>query len=314
MPHFLQGRYAVGMSGLLVLFAVALLLVLMIGTAGLVRSIMYPRRKTLAIALAKGDPTDPAEVGLQAEAVDWSLTGDVSSPGWIIQGRHTDLPPLIVIHGHRNSRYGALRRAVRLADYASQVIVFDLPAHGDASGGRCTLGADEPADLVRIIEQLGAPRVLLYGSSMGAGIALGAALQCPQQVCGVIVEGVFPRWRHPVAATLWLRRYPPFPFTDLAGLVMRLMGVRLGYDRVADAAKLHCPLLVLHGEQDAICLPAGAKAVAAAAPRSTLVTFPGAAHENMAEVDEATYRAAVEQFVNALAEPVQSTENRQETT
>ncbi|MCC6681738.1 MAG: alpha/beta hydrolase [Phycisphaeraceae bacterium] len=302
------------MSGLLVLFAVALLLVLLIGTAGLVRSIMHPRRKTLAIALAKGDPTEPAEVGLQAEEVDWSLTGGVSSPGWIIQGRRADLAPIIVIHGHRNSRYGTLRRAVRLVDYASQVVIFDLPAHGDATGGRCTLGADEPADVAKIIEQLAAPRVLLYGSSMGAGIALGAALQCPQQVGGVIVEGVFPRWRQPVWATMRLRRCPPFPFTDLAGLVMRLLGVRLGYDRVADAAKLHCPLLVLHGEQDAICPLAGAKAVAAAARRSTLMIFPGAAHENMAEADESTYRAAVERFVNALAEPVQSGQVCQETT
>jgi len=298
--------------GLVVLFLVAVLLVLVLGTAGLVRAIVWPRRKTLAVALARGDPSEPAELGLEAEAVTWTLTRRVESPGWMIAGRRPELPAIVVVHGHRNSRYGSLHRAARLVDFASKVVVFDLPAHGDAAGptgrasdgGRCTLGAEEPDDVLRVIEQLGAERVVLFGSSMGAGIALAAAGRSPRCV-GVIGEAPFRYWHQPVRAILRYKRYPAL-FVPLTGLALRLLGVRIGYDRAADAAKLACPLLLLHGRSDPVCPFVSTQRIAASAPRAQVVAFDCDTHCDLATIDEDRYRAALAAFFSGLAGDVES--------
>src|SRR5690554_3892976 len=103
--------------GLVGLFAVALGGVLIVGTVGLVRAIAWPPRKTLAVALARGEPGDPADLNLEAEAVTFALTRGVTSPGWVIRGACPSGPAVIIAHGHRNSRYGSLRRAARFVPF-----------------------------------------------------------------------------------------------------------------------------------------------------------------------------------------------------
>ncbi|MEM1108596.1 MAG: alpha/beta hydrolase [Planctomycetota bacterium] len=144
-----------------------------------------PRRKTLGVTLAMGGATEPSELGLVGEEVTFNLFDGSASPGWIIQGDRADGPAAVVVHGHRDSRYGSLYRAEMLKSYCYKIAVFDLPAHGDAEAGRCLMAAREADDVRAVVEGLpeemtrGRPLVIL-GYSMGATIVVKAAAKYPE--------------------------------------------------------------------------------------------------------------------------------------
>ena len=288
--------------GLVLLLVIAATLVLALATAAVVRSLRRPPRKTWARALARGLATDPAELGLEARERTFRLPDGSTTPGWVIAGKQADGPRVVIIHGFADSRYGALTWLERVIDHAADVVVFDLPGHGEATAALTGLGTREPADVLAIVDELsveGPTRpAVLYGYSLGASIAIGAAALDAQRehhaVAGVIADGPYARWHEPVYRTLRRRRYPAALLTTLTGLVFRvtLPGLR-HIDRVRDAAATRCPLLVLHGCRDEICPLASAQRIAEAAPRGRLVTFDEGCHLDLAVCEPERYQHAV---------------------
>ena len=57
--------------------------------------------------------------------------------------------------------------------------------------------------------------------------------------------------------------------------VMRELDIEKARDQLH---KIHVPTLVIHGDQDSLCLPRGGKAIAAAIPHSHLEIIPGMGH------------------------------------
>ena len=110
--------------GLAILFSVALVVIIVVGTIGLISRMLHPQRKTYAGMLASGCPADPSELGLTADEVRF-VTGDGSiSPGWLIEGFKPDGPDIVVTHGWNSSRYTALPKVALLARIAHRVVCF----------------------------------------------------------------------------------------------------------------------------------------------------------------------------------------------
>ena len=72
--------------GLFVLFVFAGSIVVAIGTCVLIYHMRHPYRKTFAVALARSQPTDPADLDLDAEERTFKFDDGAQSPGWIIKG------------------------------------------------------------------------------------------------------------------------------------------------------------------------------------------------------------------------------------
>ena len=303
------------MAGLLILFLVAAGLIVLLGTVAMLRGLTRPRRKTYGRALARGVPVEPGDVGLHGREVTFSLADGSSSPGWILEGGDPTGPTVLVLHGHGDSRYGALTWTPLLAPLASRLVLFDARGHGEAQATTSTLSEREPDDVLAVIEQIEPPpeSLVLFGYSMGAGIALATAARPPRNprtppndratppIVGVIADGPYRFWHEPVHGVFREHRWPRWPFTNLVGLVLRMQHRRLpGMDRAADAAALPCPLLVLHGERDPVCPIDSARAIAQAAPRGELVEFEQGGHLDLASRDETPYRAALQIFFARL--------------
>ncbi|MAE63076.1 MAG: hypothetical protein CMJ18_02285, partial [Phycisphaeraceae bacterium] len=104
-------------------------------------------------------------------------------------------------------------------------------------------------------------------------------------------------------------RYPPFPFVWLGWPVLRAVYKGLaGFDRAAHASRLDCPLLLLHGTEDAISPIDSARTIRDAAPDAALVPFEGAPHGGLHDWDPKRYLDAIDSFVRRRpipgAEPV----------
>lgn len=328
------------MLGLLILLSIAYALLIALGGFTILWQMSRPRRKTLGVALAMGGVADPADLGMAAAAVTFNLSDRTQSPGWIITGHAPQGPTVVVVHGHRDSRYGSLYRAQMVRPYAAYIVVFDLPGHGDAQATRCRMGAREAADVNAVVHGL-PPEVsekqnrkrrpiVLLGYSLGATIVIKAAAEYPELFNapdgktssgggggggdGVIACAPYRWWDEGLRGQMKRRGLPVWPMVPLVGLFLRL-SVKLnlsrlreskweeapGFDRAADAAKLTCPLLVLHGDADTICPLSAGRAIADAAPRGQLVVIKHGTHNQLLAADHDAVHAALAAFFKLLS-------------
>lgn len=292
------------MPGLILLFLTAYLLIALIGSAILVLRIVRPPRKTYARALSQGLPLDPSDLSFTAEPATFTLPGNFTSPGWIIAGRQADGPVVLILHGHGDARFGALIRAYHLVPYASHVVVFDWPAHGECTAPWMTCGTREPGDALAVLEQLpdelrDKPAVL-FGYSLGGQIAIKTAGLHPDRFAGVIADGPYRFWDSPIRKRLHHHAVPAFPFVQLSGLVFSMLGLIQNFDRADYAKKITAPLLILHGTDDRVCPIDEGRQLAEAAPNATFVTIEHGRHNHLYDHDPETYHAALRAFFEKL--------------
>ena len=295
--------------GLVNLFATAAALLIVLGTARVVYVLQHPKRKTYAYALATGLPGDPGELGLNYTEQTFRFADGSTTPGWIIEGANPHGATVVVTHGWNSSRHGSLLRVPTLAPHATRLVVYDMRGHGESSAPVCLMGTREADDLLAIITQLDGPDtpIVLYGSSMGAGVSIATAAKADPataaRIVAVIADGPYRHFHEPIAAQMRVQSLPPFPFARLAAayLTLRLGGLA-GFDRAILAAAVRCPLLVLHGSADPICNVESGRLIARAAPRGQLTEITGGGHGDLAAIDPDTYKGALAELFRLLTE------------
>lgn len=279
----------VNIPGLLGLLAAGLLMSLGIMVAWTATVLARPPRRTYASSLAKGLPGDPGELRERPRPFDsWTLERPTATLHvWDIAGDDPQGPAIVLTHGWGSSRIGALTRLGPLLSRSSMVLAWDMRGHGE-SGGSCTHGVHEVDDLLALIDRIDRQRpVVLMGWSLGAGVSIAAASRS-SRVKGVIAECPYRLVRTP-ARNMMIAMGMPWrlnlgPALRLLAVLQRCPGLGRGkgpFDRAADAARVTCPLLVLHGTDDPISPPADGRAVASAAPRGRFVAIADGGHSGM---------------------------------
>lgn len=294
------------MFGLALLFSIALVLIILIGALGIVLRIVRPRRKTYAIALAQGLHTSPADLELDAEEARFNLPDGHTTPGWIINGQSANGPAVLILHGHGDCTFGALRFAQQLAPYASHLVVFDWPAHGTCTAPWMTCGKREPDDAIAVLEGLpdeirNKPTVL-FGYSLGGQIAIKTAGLHPDRFAGVIADGPYRHWDSPIRKRMGHHGVPALFFLPLVGLFFHLTGLIRNFDRAPYAKQINAPLLILHGSDDRVCPIEEGQQLAEAAPNATFVPIAGGQHNRLFDQDQQAYHAALDQFFKSITE------------
>jgi len=291
--------------GFLILLATSLALgwlMLVVYTAWL---LTHPARRAYAFAVARNLPGDPSELALAdssgaaprgLEYSQWTFRSrGADLPVWDVQGLDPRGPTIIMTHGWGDSRVVMLPRLGALASLASRLVLWDLPAHGDAPTGTFTLGLHEHEDLLALIERIGAAPngIVLFGASLGAGSSIVAASESPARIRAIIAEAPY---RIPPVPARRVFRVRSMPTQTNLLPAMALIGLRLGgglswalspdaggFDRALHAARLpsSIPLLVLHGSDDLVCPVEDGRDIAKAAPRGTIEVVEGAGHNNL---------------------------------
>ncbi|GIK19872.1 MAG: hypothetical protein AMXMBFR77_05900 [Phycisphaerales bacterium] len=276
----------------------------------------HPPRRTIAWAISRGVPADPSQMPAPRRFGEWTFrTRGLDLPVWDVQGDDPGGPVVVMTYGWSDSRIGALRRLEAVAPVASRVIVWEQEGHGDPHDvpGLCRLGTREPDDLCALLERIddggrGPAGVVLFGWSLGAGASIVAAARegARRRVRAVIAEAPYRFAPTPARNVLRLRGMPwratLMPAMWLIGVVQRNppnWGTGRAFDRAAHAARLACPLLVLHGTDDEVSPVRDGREIAAAAPRGRIVEIEGGRHNTLWTDDgqrasaEAAVRAAI---------------------
>jgi len=203
--------------GLILLLILAGCFLLWTGVAVILHAAHRPTRDGIGRALAQGRPTEPGQVGLDAES--WSLrTRDGLDLPTLDARTGVDGPTVLWLHDWSGSQLGLLELLPSWASWCGRIVTFDARGHGDAPGS-CTLGHREAEDLSAMLECIGDEPLVLAGEGLGAVLALNAAMQGHVEPLGVFALDPFvrgsDRFRHDLRAS----GYHVFPVADLA-LVM----------------------------------------------------------------------------------------------
>ena len=167
--------------GLFMLFTLAIVLLCVWGGVMTALQALRPPRKMFAWALATGRPKDPSDLGLRFDDVQYSSGQRHPCPAWRIYGdaQNTDAPIVVMLHGWGRSRWDSLTRVEPFRKVCSEIVLLDLPAHGEHAGAWSGVGTSEPQCVLHVLQEIAQqfPKraLILAGHSMGAGVAVRAA-------------------------------------------------------------------------------------------------------------------------------------------
>lgn len=191
-----------------------------------------------------------------------------SAPAWLVDGADGSATWGIHIHGMGSSRRGTLRGVQVTAElgYPSLVVSFRNDGEGPRTGtGRSTLGYSEADDVeaaVGYAVEHGAERIVLFGWSMGAAIALRVAdrMRSSGVIAGLVLDSPVLSWievikancvRSGLPAVVGLLATPWLTVDPLAHMAGLPGGTPLReMDWIDRAGELSVPTLILHGSRD----------------------------------------------------------------
>jgi pimeloyl-ACP methyl ester carboxylesterase len=159
------------------------------------------------------------------------------------------------------------------------LVMMDYRGFGKSTGritSEAQLHADVEAVWQAVAPRYAGKRVIAYGRSLGTGLA--AAWAARHQPDLTILVSPYVSMRQLAAL-----HYPWVP-----GALVRYA---LRTDEAV--AQLHKPILLVHGDRDALIPLAHSRQLAARAPQARLIVIPGAAHADVHRFDD--YRAAIAQ-------------------
>jgi pimeloyl-ACP methyl ester carboxylesterase len=247
--------------------------------------------------------------GLGPHEPPWEPIAATAADGAILHGarRAADAPTgrtALLLHGFGEGSAALLGRAEALLARGWDVVLPDARGRGRSEGEHMSFGGREAGDvrawLDALTDRFGpGSATLLWGRSMGAAIALRAAVEDPR-IAALILEAPYPDLRAAVGAWLRAVRIP----RGLAGPILRragrLAGVPLDRPRPLDLApSVRVPTLILHGTADPIIPPSEARRLADAFPRpATLIEVPGARHSDVFDVGGAELADRIAAFLD----------------
>lgn len=251
--------------------------------------------------------------------------GTFTSDGLLLAYDH--LPgegrPVVLVHGYTSNRtenwrrlgwYGAFeRKRMRMA-------ALDCRGHGESAKPHDPSAYTRAAmagDIVALLDHLGAERADLIGYSMGARLALAAALAYPARFPMAIVGGVGATLFEPPVAgdplAEAMEASDPDSISDPMLQSFRRFADEQGEDRLAlaalaraprapltreELATLAIPVLVVAGSRDA--LAGDPQVLADAIPGARAVVLPGCDH--FSAIAHALFKAAAFDFLDGVLE------------
>ena len=196
---------------------------------------------------------------LPAETVEFAGEGVVLK-GWLFRGAGERRGVIVYLHGVADNRASVAGVAKRYVPQGYDVLAYDSRAHGDSTGDACTYGYYEKRDLAKAIDFLKAPVVSVIGVSLGAAVAIQAAVEDPR-IASVVGISTFSDLR-----TVASERAPFFASAANIRDALALAESQGHFvvDEVSPvkaAARLSIPVLLIHGAEDRETAPAHSERV-----------------------------------------------------
>lgn len=206
---------------------------------------------------------------------------------WLPAARHADNGPvLLYLHGARFNVAGSAPRIRRLQQLGFSVLAIDYRGFGKSSAGlpsEQTACEDARAAWDWLAKRYPQRARYVFGHSLGGAIAIDLASHVDDER-GVIVEGTFTSIPDVASTMKW-------GWLPIAPLITQR------FDSLHKVARVHAPLLVVHGSDDTLIhSDLGRRLYEAAPGRKQFLLVEGGSHHSTMAMGYVQYREALEQL------------------
>jgi alpha-beta hydrolase superfamily lysophospholipase len=218
--------------------------------------------------------------------------------GWWIPAAQPETGVMLYLHGNGINIGANVAQASYFHQLGFSVFLIDYRGYGRSDGGfptEATVYQDAQIAWDYLVQQrqVNPQRIFIYGHSLGGAIAIDLAVRHPK-AAGLIVESSFTSMQEMADLKGWSRMFP----VDLL-LTQR-------FDSAAKVKLLKLPVLFTHGTLDERVPFQMSQTLFAATPKpKQLALFPGASHNNLAEIAGPQYLQVIQKFI----EQVQAQQN-----
>lgn len=189
----------------------------------------------------------------------------VTSDGLPLYGwRRGSSDHLVVLFSGNGATVGGYpARSERLLDAGFEVLHVNYRGYPGSAGAPSEAGLllDAQAIWEEALRTHSPDRIVVYGKSLGGGVAVGLVSQLDEPPALLLLESTFTS-----AADVARRRFPVLPVRAL---------MRSPFDSMARAPRIGCPTLVLHGDADRVIPPTHGRALAQQIPNAQYLELPG---------------------------------------
>ncbi|WP_428389239.1 alpha/beta hydrolase [Mucisphaera sp.] len=227
-------------------------------------------------------PADAREVWLEIEGGD-------RVPGWLLlgEGRTAETPGAAVVYMHGNAEVigDCVERVRPYREMGVSVLLVEYRGFGRAGGSpsQAGIGADMDRFVDWLVEQpeVDPARMIYHGRSLGGGVALDLTLRKPP--AALVLSATFTSMPDMFERMGW----PGWLATDR-------------YDNLAAIRQYDGPVLILHGDADALIPLAQGYALAEAAERGSIVVVPGVGHHGIGREAGGVFWRGVGAFIQLI--------------
>ncbi|MCR4378863.1 MAG: alpha/beta hydrolase [Rhodospirillales bacterium] len=219
--------------------------------------------------------TTPAQSGVpQMQTVRITTEDGLSLLAWVQPPHDAAKPWVVIFHGNAGTLAGRAFKARRFLDAGYGALLVEYRGYGGNPGSPTEAGlfSDARAALVYLAGQgVAGKQVVLYGESLGTGVAVAMAAEVAQAgnpVAAVLLEAPFTS-----TVDVAARHYPFLP-------VRLLMKDR--FDSLSRIQGIQAPLFIAHGARDGtVPQDLGRKLFAAAVEPKDALWLDGAEHNDL---------------------------------
>lgn len=218
------------------------------------------------------DPTSPdrAQAGVSDMRVERLRTADgLELLAWYRAPESERMPVVVYLHGNAGHIGDRGYKMRPLLDAGVGVLLLSYRGYGGNAGEPSEQGlySDARAAIAFLAAQgIGRERLVIYGESMGSGVAVQIATETPP--AALILEAPF--------TSLTKVAFEKVPYIPVPLLI------RDRFDSLSKIGRVHAPLLVIHGERDkTVRIHHGRKLLAAANEPKQGLFLPEAGHNDL---------------------------------
>jgi pimeloyl-ACP methyl ester carboxylesterase len=238
----------------------------------------------------------PEALGLSYQTVELTSVNGKRLFSWYlpVEEAKQPVPAVVIMHGWGGNAEMMLPLARPLHAAGFAVLLVDARNHGrsddDTFSSMPRFAEDMASGYEWLVRQAGidAGRIALLGHSVGAAASLLLASRRPE-VAAVVSIAAF---AHPVRVMRRQMAANRIPFMPLGWLVLKYVERTIGH-RFAEIApvstikRIHCPVLLVHGDADSSVPVDDAELIYAAGREGkvSLMTLVGAGHDSIEQID-----------------------------
>ena len=214
---------------------------------------------------------------------------------------------VIFLHGISVNKTVLLDEARAFLNLGYNVLLLDFRGHGNSTGLTTTFGYKETAEVesaYKFAKAKKLPKIILYGSSLGAVVALKAVSDGKAKPDGIIADMPFDGLQDHLEARARIVGFPSQPFAFLVTMWISVLRGYNGFSHKASnyAEEVNCPVLLQWGVYDRYVEKKETEHIYNALPSKDkkLVVYTDADHESFLRHDPILWQKEVNGFLARL--------------